>query len=105
MPPVLMAVTEMTCSLVRSPPEATGSGSWPVKIWLSRNSVKDTACRCRCIYGAVELALSKLNVNISWCPTEEEKQQAGDFQLRLCSSTETLLGSAIPNLLEGITVD
>ena len=40
--PVLTAVMEMTRSLVRSPPGATVSGSWPVKICLNGNSVKDT---------------------------------------------------------------
>ena len=103
--PVLTAVMEMTRSLVRSPPGATVSGSWPVKICLNGNSVKDTVCRHRCIYGIAELDLLKLDVNIAWCPTEGEKQQVWDFQLRPCCSTETLLSSAILNLLEGITRD
>lgn len=52
---VLMAVMEVTCSLVTSPPKATVFGSWPVKICLNGNSVKGTVCRHRFIYGVVEL--------------------------------------------------
>lgn len=66
--------------------------------------MKDTVCRHRCIYGVVELNLLRQDVNIAQCPTEGEKQ-VGDFQLRPCCSTETLLGSAVLNLLEGITRD
>jgi len=102
---VLMAVMEMTRSLVRNPPGAAVSGSWPAKICLNGNLVKGMVCRHRCVYGVVELDLLKQDINIAWCPTEGEKQQVGDFQLRPCSSAETLLSSAVLNLLEGVTRD
>lgn len=103
--PVLTAVMETTGSLVRSPPGATVSRSWPVKFCLNGNSVNDTVCRHRCTYEVVELDLLKQDVNIAQCPTEGGKQKVRDFQLRPCCSTETLLSSAILNLLEGITRD
>lgn len=63
-------------------------------------------CRHKSIYGEVELDLLKQDVNIAQCPTKGEKQQVGDFELRPCCLTETLLkNSAILSLLEGITRD
>lgn len=74
-----------------------------MKITLNGHSVKDTVCRHKCIYGVVELSLVKQDVNIAQCPPEREDQQI--FQLRPCCFTETLLSSALLNLLEGITRD
>lgn len=61
--PVLMVDSDFG----QSPPGVTVSCSWPVKISLNGNFLKDSVCRHRCIYGVVELCLVKQNLDIAQC--------------------------------------